>query len=86
MRVARRSHLSRIASDDDWFQDSWWEDGKVAPADSRERREALNGPHIAGHGSGEPPGGSSRESPMIDPRITKGALGGRTGKREKKQR
>lgn len=83
MRVARRSHLSRIASDDDWFQDSWWEDGSPSPVDMQERRRQLHGPQIAGQGAPDNPAGPNRDSPLFDPRIAKGTKRNAASKRQK---
>jgi hypothetical protein len=83
MRVTRRSHLSRIATDDDWFADPWWEDGSLrAQPSSQERRQYLHRPQVAS-GSPEERGGSPpKDTPFFDPRL---ARSGRASQKKRKE-
>lgn len=73
MRVSRRSHLSRIASDDEWLEGSWWEDGslKVRPSGPQEQRQDLHGPQLA-QPAAPAPRQDAGDTPLIDPRLAAG--------------
>lgn len=86
MRVSRRSHLSRIASDDEWFADPWWEDGATQGRESAsDTRQRLSNPTIATAANVPDQNGDHKgrlEGPFIDSRLSRG----RNGKSTKAKR
>lgn len=86
MRVTRRSHLSRIASDDDWFAEPWWEDGAEERNEQRRQHHHLHGPRIASATPRAQDEHQGQDAPFIDPRIMKGGKETGAGKRRKGRR